>query len=202
MGRDKNYDRTELLNRAVELFWLKGFHATSTVDLVEALGVHRKSLYAEFGSKQGLFEAALEHYSNNHLNHLLASIEGDTAAKSGLNAIKAIFKDLANAAEGTSYGMGCLLCNAASERASLDPAVGPYIDTYIERIQQNFLRILNDAKKNKTLKKNTRVEHTASFLTSSILGVVTGIRAKAPAEQAWGTYYSVSAVVDQLLIGP
>ncbi len=200
MGRDKKYNRTELLNKAVELFWQKGFHATSTADLVEALGINRKSLYAEFGSKQGLFEAALEHYSNNHLNQIFASIEGDKATETGLDAIKAIFEDLARAAEGASYGLGCLLCNTASERASLDPSVGTQIDAYIERIKQNFLQILLNSEKNKTLGRNIDTENIASFLTSSLLGVITGIRAKAPPEQAWGTYHGISAMVDNLLV--
>ncbi len=199
MGRDKKYDRTELLNKAVELFWLKGYHATSTAHLVDALGVNRKSLYAEFGSKQELFEAALTHYNDNHLNQIFGSIEGEKAAEAGLDAIKAIFEDLAHAAEGTGYGLGCFLCNTASERASLDAGVGPHIDAYIERIKGNFTRILNDAQKKKTLGGNINIESTASFLTSSTLGVITGIRAKAPPEQAWGTYHLISAMVDKLL---
>jgi AcrR family transcriptional regulator len=59
VGRTKQYDRSDLLERAVGLFRRHGFNGTSTADLVEALGVNRKSMYAEFGSKQGLFEAVL-----------------------------------------------------------------------------------------------------------------------------------------------
>ena len=53
MGRAKQYDRTNLLDRAVELFRRHGFNGTSTAELVAELGVNRKSMYAEFGSKQG-----------------------------------------------------------------------------------------------------------------------------------------------------
>ncbi len=57
MSRAKQYDRTELLDRAVELFRRQGFNGTSTAELVAEFGVNRKSMYAEFGSKQQLFEA-------------------------------------------------------------------------------------------------------------------------------------------------
>ncbi|MEM7180371.1 MAG: TetR/AcrR family transcriptional regulator [Spirochaetota bacterium] len=200
MGRDKKYNRSELLDKAVALFWLKGFHATSTADLVEALGINRKSLYVEFSSKQGLFEAALEHYNTNYLNQIFSSFEGEKAAELGLDAIKAIFADLANAAEGDSYGIGCFLCNTASERASLDPEVGSHIDAYFERIEQNFSRILNDALKNKTLRSDLNIKNIAAFFTSSLLGVITSIRAKASVKQIWGTYQTISTMVDRLLV--
>ena len=79
MGRTKQYDREELLDRAVELFRRQGFNGTSTAELVEELGVNRKSMYAEFGSKQELFERTLEHYNDNHLTRVLAPIEAADA---------------------------------------------------------------------------------------------------------------------------
>ena len=60
MGRKKTYDRDVLIEKSMEMFRDHGFAGTSTQMLVEGLGVNRYSLYAEFGSKQALFEAALE----------------------------------------------------------------------------------------------------------------------------------------------
>ena len=59
MAGVKRYDRIELLDRAIELFRRQGFNGTSTAELVAELGVNRKSMYAEFGSKQELFEGGL-----------------------------------------------------------------------------------------------------------------------------------------------
>jgi len=59
MGRHKTYDRDVLIGKAMETFRDHGFAGTSTQMLVEGLGVNRYSLYAEFGSKQALFDAAL-----------------------------------------------------------------------------------------------------------------------------------------------
>ena len=85
MGRTKQYDRAELLDRSVELFRQQGFTGTSTAELVAELGVNRKSMYAEFGSKQELFEATLEHYNRNHLTRVLGPIEAPDA---GVEAIR------------------------------------------------------------------------------------------------------------------
>ena len=66
MPGTKSYKRDDLLDRAIEIFRRQGYAGTSTAELVEELGVNRKSMYAEFGSKQGLFEAALERFAEGH----------------------------------------------------------------------------------------------------------------------------------------
>ena len=62
MPRPKSFDVDEVLDRAVDLFWVNGFAATSMADLVNHLGINRGSLYSTFGSKQELYERALERY--------------------------------------------------------------------------------------------------------------------------------------------
>ena len=52
MPSPKGYKREDVLDRAIELFRRNGYSATSTAELVDALGINRKSMYAEFGSKQ------------------------------------------------------------------------------------------------------------------------------------------------------
>ncbi len=59
MARPREFDRDQVVDRAVDVFWRKGFEATSIRDLVEATGLNRGSLYNTFGDKAGLFEAAL-----------------------------------------------------------------------------------------------------------------------------------------------
>src|SRR5919205_4395394 len=62
MARTKQFDRHAALDQAMELFWKRGYHATSIQDLVDRLGVNRQSLYDTFGGKDQLFQAALERY--------------------------------------------------------------------------------------------------------------------------------------------
>src|SRR5512134_1716882 len=62
MVRTKQFDRHAVLDEAMEVFWERGFHATSIQDLVDRLGVNRQSLYDTYGGKDQLFLAALERY--------------------------------------------------------------------------------------------------------------------------------------------
>lgn len=195
MGRNKQYDRAELLERAVGLFRRHGFSGTSTTDLVHELGVNRKSMYAEFGSKLELFEAALEHYDQGELGLLLAPIEAETADVDG---IKAIFRNFAHASEGDYRGLGCFLCNTASERGGLWPEIGPRIDAYFARIKTAFQRALENARRSEQIGKATDREELADFLTTSLIGAATSVRAEAPSEQVWGTYRVISGIMDDL----
>jgi AcrR family transcriptional regulator len=61
-GRPRSFDREQALERAMEVFWSKGFEATSLTDLTEAMGINPPSLYAAFGDKEGLFIEAVERY--------------------------------------------------------------------------------------------------------------------------------------------
>lgn len=60
MVRPREFDRGEALQRAMRVFWAKGFAATSTDDLVQAMGIGRQSLYNAFGDKKRLYLEALD----------------------------------------------------------------------------------------------------------------------------------------------
>ncbi|MGG4386266.1 TetR/AcrR family transcriptional regulator, partial [Priestia megaterium] len=62
MARNKEFDEKEALRRAMELFWRQGYEKTSMQDLVNYMGVHRRSIYDTFGDKHTLFIRALSHY--------------------------------------------------------------------------------------------------------------------------------------------
>ncbi len=61
-GRPRNFNKTEALDRAVEVFWRKGFEGSSMTDLIAAMGIGSTSIYAAFGAKEDLFRAAIAHY--------------------------------------------------------------------------------------------------------------------------------------------
>lgn len=176
MAGVKRYDRVELLDRAIELFRREGYTATSTADLVEELGVNRKSMYAEFGSKQGLFEAALQRYDQHHLSDVLSPLE---AADAGAEAIRAAFAGYASASDGWARGRGCLMCNTAVERAALDPGARRHVDAYFERLTLAFRHALENARRAGDLQAEADLDELASFFTMSLVGVAAIIRAEA-----------------------
>ena len=70
MSRTALYNRHDSLERALKLFWQKGFHATSLKDIEGALDMRPGSIYAAFGSKDGLFQEALDYYARSGLTEL------------------------------------------------------------------------------------------------------------------------------------
>ena len=119
LGRPKTYDAEEIARKAMELFWKKGFHATSTQDLVEHMNVNRFSLYAEFGSKQGLYEAALELYERDVVSNFFGTLE---SADAGIVEVDKQFAYIAERVRRPGVNHGCLMCNSATERAAEDLA--------------------------------------------------------------------------------
>ena len=195
MSREKQYDRTELLDRAVELFRRQGFNGTSTAELVAEFGVNRKSMYAEFGSKQELFEAALERYNSKHLTGVLAPLE---AREASIDAIRQAFHGYASASEGPFRGLGCLMCNTAVERGALDPGSGRYIAAFLERLTQAFRHALSNAQQSGEIDPTVDLDEMAGFLTTALIGMAASVRAEAPPAQLWAAYKVVTGVIEGL----
>ena len=195
MSRAKQYDRTDLLNRSVELFRRQGYNGTSTAELVKELGINRKSMYAEFGSKQELFEAVLDHYNNTHLTRVLAPVE---AADAGVSEIKQAFYGYASAIEGAFRGLGCLMCNTAAERGALDPRTGRFVAEYLERINQAFRQALQNGQESGEINNEVDLDEMAGFLTTALIGVAASVRAEAPPAQVWASYHVISTMLDGL----
>lgn len=112
MPRTKQFDEKEVLNKAMELFWEKGFHATSMQDLVSHLGINRASLYDTFGGKDALFESAFSLYRKTSAGIIQDLLETEPSVKEGFKKLfqKAIKESLH--AEG---GKGCFVVNTTTE---------------------------------------------------------------------------------------
>ncbi|MEL6985153.1 MAG: TetR/AcrR family transcriptional regulator, partial [Actinomycetota bacterium] len=173
----KKYDRTELLDRAIELFRRQGFNGTSTAELVDELGVNRKSMYAEFGSKQELFEAALDRYAIHHLTNVLGPVE---APEAGLAEIRAAFDSYASASDGWAQGRGCLLCNTAVEAGSLDAGARQRVAAYLARLTAAFRHALANGQERGEVPSETDLDDLAAYFTTALIGVAACIRADAP----------------------
>ncbi|MEO0602440.1 MAG: TetR/AcrR family transcriptional regulator [Myxococcota bacterium] len=195
MGRPKQYERIELLDRAVELFRRQGFNGTSTAELADELGVNRKSMYAEFGSKQGLFEAVLERYSDHHLGRVIGPLESPEA---DADTIRTAFEGYARASEGRFSGLGCLMANTAVERAALDPGSGRFVRAYLDRLTAAFRNALSNAQRDGQIGGTADVDELASFFMMSLIGVAACLRAEASPKDMWAATRVATGVLDRL----
>ena len=192
MPSPKKYKREEVLDRAIELFRRQGYSATSTAELVQALGINRKSMYAEFGSKQELFEAVLERYSAVNLSRVLAPIEAPDA---NAQSIRDAFLGYASASETKFSGLGCLMANTAVERAALDPRSAKFVDAYLERLSKGFRNALENAHDDHDVKNDANLDDLAAHFVNSVVGISALLRAKATPEQMYAAGRGATSVL-------
>jgi TetR/AcrR family transcriptional repressor of nem operon len=130
-GRPRTFDRDAVLDDALEVFWHQGYEATSVQDLVDAMGIHRASLYNTFGGKHALYLEALRRYEREWMEGLLGTLRDADDAPS---AVRALLERVADEAASCPKQGSCLLTNAATER-------GHHDEDAAERIRANFQRI-------------------------------------------------------------
>jgi len=106
MARPREFDVDQALDRATEVFWTRGYEATSVQDLVDALGVNRASLYGTFGDKAQLFAAVLDRYGQQVKAHIARELAPPAA---GAEAIRSWFRALIQMATQPTGPRGCLL---------------------------------------------------------------------------------------------
>lgn len=179
MGRPKKYLREDKLESARRLFNERGFSATSIGDLVERLGINRKSLYAEFGDKQALFELALSHHMQNNFVRVVGPLEAHDA---GVDEIRGALEWWGSQARSPGAGVGCLVCNTASERSAHDAGSRRFVRIYMKRLSGGFRNALHNARERGDLVDTLDIDAEAAFLTSHGIGQLTLVRSKvAPA---------------------
>ncbi len=112
MARTKAFDETEVLEKAKQLFWKQGFHATSIQNLVDHLGINRASIYDTFGDKNKLYEMALRSYREESAVHLQSRLDKFKSVKNGL---RTLLREGIKAAIDDDDCKGCFVVNCISE---------------------------------------------------------------------------------------
>lgn len=119
MTRTKEFDPDVALQSALDLFWERGYEATSMADLVERLGVARASIYATFGNKRALYLKALERYAQGCDARLLDLLSQPGPA---LPPVRALVREYAAESASQAGRKGCFVTNTAAELGPHDPA--------------------------------------------------------------------------------
>ena len=132
-GRPRKFDRDEVLERALNTFWDKGYASTSLDDLTDAMGINRPSLYASFGSKQDLFMETMDRYGETIGQRTTdALLEEPDIEK----AVAAFFDATLRCVQSKDHPNGCLIMNVAVERSVNDPLVRKKIEKgYAEKLE-------------------------------------------------------------------
>jgi TetR/AcrR family transcriptional regulator, transcriptional repressor for nem operon len=169
MARHKEFDRDEALHKAMEVFWARGYEATSVRDLVAHTGVNRQSLYDTFGDKHGLYLQALDRYQEVESRKLFELLEGRGPVK---KALRELFAGVVEGSLCDKERRGCFMNNAMSELAGRCKATGEKTCRNMAAVEDALYRALLRGKKNGELKDVREPRAVARFLYSSFQGLV------------------------------
>lgn len=168
MGRPREFDLDDTLERAMQVFWAKGYEATSLDDLCASTGLGRSSLYASFGDKQRLYLNALARYETAAIARITTALSNNRSPLDGIRVfIDRIIDDIV-AGPGRS---GCFIGNCAAELARQDRTVAVHVRRSLERVQSTFRDALSRARDAGQLSENADVDALAAFLVSGIQGL-------------------------------
>lgn len=173
MPRKPKYDRDVALEKAVNLFWKRGFHASSLKHIEQALDMRPGSLYATFGSKEDLFGEAMDLYSARMAEALNACQE---RASDGLEAIGLYLHQLGQAcADPEAYDMAapaCMILKTLLETAD-DAALSHRADGKLNEVEKRLTAILQDAQRQGALKADADPGRLARWVQLQIMGLRT-----------------------------
>ena len=120
MARHKEFDHDEVLDRAVQVFWQRGYEGTSISDLTDALGIGRQSLYDTFGDKHAVYLAALDRYMHLYGGAGSSKLTGAAPVR---REIRSLMQWAIDGALSRPVGQTCFVINAAAERCGIDDEV-------------------------------------------------------------------------------
>jgi len=131
MARPIEYNKNEVLDRAMEVFWNQGFEPTSMKDLVDATKMTTRSMYNIFESKNGLFKATLEWYYEVTIKRRFEKL----LKEDGTKAIRNYMDTIAH----RKYERGCLFVNTATDRYSDNSEGYQYVEGYFTKLENVFV---------------------------------------------------------------
>ncbi len=168
MGRPKEFDPEQVLDVAMNLFWDKGYRATSMADVVRCAGIGRASLYNTFGDKHALFLVAVERYQRNVHMDLIEMISDSGSPRA---AIERAIEKVAEDALGARGNRGCLLTKSALELAAHDEKVRERVSESFDWLESAFESAVVRAQRKGEIRSDREARKIARFLVSSVQGL-------------------------------
>jgi TetR/AcrR family transcriptional repressor of nem operon len=173
MARTREFDIDQAVDRAMDLFWRRGYAETSLQDLLKELSIGSGSFYAAFGSKEQLYVRSLERYTSLQGSDLEKVLEEATEIRPAVRRVLASLIE----ADLTDPTRGCLVVNAATQCSEQSSATDR-VATAIRQVESLLAGALERAQVRGELSPEKDPRQLARFLTTFIQGVRVAGRAR------------------------
>ena len=167
MARKKNYLREDVVRRAADLFWQKGYKASSVSDIVGATKLNTASLYKEFGDKDGLFEAALDYYRAQ----VMAPRFRILTESPNMRGVEAFLKGVVKGAVKDDY-RGCLMMNHLAQQHLISDEAAEKIGDFCRSMEALLEIALRTAREEGDLSDEKDPAGLASYIMCYVHGLV------------------------------
>jgi len=143
-GRTRQFDVDEALDRALEVFWARGYEGATLPELTRAMGINRPSLYAAFGNKEQLFRKALDRYQTGPMSFLTEALRKPTARA----VVEAIFSGFVRMQRDRHKPRGCLVVSGAlacgEEAETVRRELAQLRQAIVTALRERFERAVQD----------------------------------------------------------
>ncbi|MGV9806697.1 TetR/AcrR family transcriptional regulator [Micromonospora chersina] len=168
MARTREFDLDAAVDAAMEVFRRKGYEGASMRDLAEATGLGSGSLYAAFGSKDGLYLAALDRYRQRYAAPLVETLRAGSDAR---EVIHEVFVGVVDDIAGDGRRLACLIVGASMERAQHDLRVVDRLRSTTQSIELALYDLLAEGQLRGQIPADRSASDLASFLVTSLQGL-------------------------------
>ncbi|ETT76049.1 TetR/AcrR family transcriptional repressor of nem operon [Bacillus sp. RC145] len=168
MARLREFDKEKALDAAMQLFWEKGYAATSLSDLTAKMEIQRPSLYAAFGDKEGLFEAALRRYTNIHAASIRTKLQKEQSVK---EAIRIFFENMVEEGYKKESNKGCFCINTMVELAPHNEKFEVLTREHQMYLSVIFQELITKGIQSGELQSDVNAKALAQTLVTSLIGL-------------------------------
>ncbi|MEI6408339.1 MAG: TetR/AcrR family transcriptional regulator [Bacteroidota bacterium] len=168
MARTKEFDTHDVLDKAVHLFWCKGYNGASMQEVVDELDLSRSSIYDTFGDKHQLYIEALKKYRRDMTGLVVETLRASADAKAG---IKAIFDSNIHACLNDHANKGCFMVNSAVELGPHDPEIAALVKQNMHDMEAAFAETIERGQAAGQIASTHDAKALARFLFNNITGM-------------------------------
>jgi TetR/AcrR family transcriptional repressor of nem operon len=169
VGRNKQYIEEEVIEKAMALFWRKGYEITSMQMLEKEMGINKFSIYSSFGNKDGVFLESIKCYKQK-IKEITGKLK---ASDNGIKGIKQYFYDFIEFSKDSKLRKGCLITNAVNE---LNEDANPKIKAELLKFTSNIRSLFASNLQQEGNLNHTEIEEKADYLVISVFGLASASR--------------------------
>ncbi|MUK78297.1 TetR family transcriptional regulator [Aliivibrio fischeri] len=173
MAKNSKFDRVQVVDKAVDLYWEKGFHGTSMRNLQEVIDMRPGSIYATFGSKEGLFKESLQRYTQSGILHLEQCCHEQ---KSPLLGLKSFIHNIVVEKRSSAPSGMCMLVKTVTELTNENEELLTEAKRSLKIMESEFEKVLKQAQEIGEIEKKKDTKQLAQFVQVQIAGLRTYAR--------------------------